>query len=178
MLCTTGLCLCFVMVTILLSLGTSGGSYGATAFIFLFQLIYGIGWLPVPWFYPSEIATTRTRTKMQAIASGWNWMFVFVVVKITPISFDNIGWKTFIIFSVLNAAFLPMVYCFYPETKGITLEDIPLLFHKKGVTGGVLTSTGGRTVIPGQHATESHVDEKLAARHLEGDREGNQAPKI
>lgn len=45
--------------------------------------------LPVPWFYPSEISTTRTRTKMQAIASGWNWMFVFTVVKITPISFGK-----------------------------------------------------------------------------------------
>lgn len=126
LICTAGLCICFVMVTILLSLGTTEGGYGATAFIFLFQLIYGVGWLPVPWFYPSEISTTRTRTSMQAIASGWNWMFVFVVVKITPISFDNIGWRTFIIFSVLNAAFIPMVYCFYPETKGITVSRHPM----------------------------------------------------
>jgi hypothetical protein len=27
----------------------------------------------------------------------------------------NIGWKTFIIFAVLYAVFIPMVYCFYPE---------------------------------------------------------------
>ncbi|KAF1947394.1 general substrate transporter [Clathrospora elynae] len=177
-LCTAGLCLCFVMVSILSSLGTTSGGYGATAFIFLFQLIYGVGWLPVPWFYPSEISTTRTRTKMQAIASGWNWMFVFVVVKITPISFDNIGWKTFVIFSVLNAAFIPMVYCFYPETKGITLEDIPLLFAKGGITGGVLTSKGGRTVMPGQHAEEAHVDEKIAVRNLEGEGEDGMARKV
>lgn len=45
MACTAGLCFCFVMVTILLSLGTEGPAYGATAFIFLFQLIYGIGWV-------------------------------------------------------------------------------------------------------------------------------------
>ncbi|KAF2247059.1 general substrate transporter [Trematosphaeria pertusa] len=175
MACTAGLCFCFVMVTILLSLGTEGPAYGATAFIFLFQLIYGIGWLPVPWFYPSEISTTRTRTKMQAIASGWNWMFVFTVVKITPISFDNIGWRTFIIFAVLNAAFIPMVYCFYPETKGITLEDIPLLFNKGGVTGGVLASKGGRTVTPHQHAQEAHVDEKMASRQVEDGAELPQA---
>lgn len=124
--------------------------------------------LPVPWFYPSEISTTRTRTKVQAIASGWNWMFVFTVVKITPISFDNIGWRTFIIFAVLNAAFIPMVYCFYPETQGITLEDIPLLFSKGGITGGVLTSKGGRTVVPHQHAQEAHVDEKMASKRVEG----------
>lgn len=127
--------------------------------------------LPVPWFYPSEVSTTRTRTKMQAIASGWNWMFVFTVVKITPIAFENIGKRTFIIFAVLNAVFIPTVYCFYPETQGITLEDIPLLFHKGGFTGGVLTSKGGRTVIPHQHAQEAHLDEKLARKRIEGEEE-------
>ncbi|KAF2789735.1 general substrate transporter [Melanomma pulvis-pyrius CBS 109.77] len=167
MTCSTGLCFCFVMVTILLSLGTTGPAYGATAFIFLFQLVMGIGWLPVPWFYPSEVSTTRMRTKMQAIASAWNWMFVFVVVKITPIAFASISWHTFIIFAILNAAFIPLVYCFYPETQGITLEDIPLLFHKGGITGGVWSSKGGRTVIPGQHAQESHVDEKMQAKQEE-----------
>jgi hypothetical protein len=98
---------------------------------------------------------------------------------------------------VLNAAFIPMVYCFYPETKGITvcsiffaedgvdlvtdlnpqLEDIPLLFAKGGVTGGVLTSKGGRTVIPGQHAHETYVEEKTVARRLEGEGEGEFAHK-
>lgn len=92
--CSAGLCLCFVCVAALLSktvngLVPEGRGYAATAFIFLFQLILGVGWLPVPWFYPSEIATTRTRTKVQAIASGWNWMFVFVVVKITLIAFGK-----------------------------------------------------------------------------------------
>lgn len=89
MLCSAGLCLCFVMVTILLSLETTGAAYGAVAFIFIFQLCYGIGWLPVPWFYPSELSTTRLRGRMQAVASAWNWMAVFAVVKITPISFGQ-----------------------------------------------------------------------------------------
>ncbi|KAF3019706.1 hypothetical protein E8E14_007612 [Neopestalotiopsis sp. 37M] len=123
MFCSAGLCFCFVMVATLLSLGTTGPAYGATAFIFLFQLFYGVGWLPVPWFYPSEINTTRVRARMQSIASGWNWMAVFTVVKITPIAFQNIGWRTFIIFAVLNAVFIPMVYFFYPETKNLELED-------------------------------------------------------
>lgn len=49
---------------------------------------------------------------------------------------------------------MPMVYCFYPETKGVELEDIPLLFTKGGITGGVLSSRG-RTVTPHQHAEEA-----------------------
>lgn len=156
MVCSAGLCLCFIMVAILLSTGDPGPAKGATAFIFLFQLFYGVGWLPVPWFYPSEVNTTRIRSKMQAIASGWNWMAVFAVVKITPIAIENIQWRIFIVFGVLNFAFIPLVYCFYPETKGIELEDIPLLFPKKSLTGGVFSSRG-KTVVAHQHRRHSVV---------------------
>lgn len=100
MACSAGLCFCFVMVTILLSIGSTGAAYASVAFIFLFQLVYGVGWLPVPWFYPSELATTRTRARMQAIASGWNWMAVFAVVKITPISFGEFSALAFPLYSV------------------------------------------------------------------------------
>lgn len=47
--------------------------------------------LQVPWFYPSELSTTRVRSRMQAIASGWNWMAVFAVVKITPIAIGKLA---------------------------------------------------------------------------------------
>jgi hypothetical protein len=33
-----------------------------------------------------------------------------------------------------------VIYFFYPETKDIKLEDIPMLFHKAGITGGVFAS--------------------------------------
>lgn len=164
-----GLFLCMLMVSMLLGTGNrnKGTAYGATAFIFLYQIFYAVGLLPVPWFYPSEINTTRVRTRMQSIASAWNWMFVFIIVKITPISFANIGWRTFIIYTVLNFVFVPAIYCFYPETKGLELEDIPLLFEKGGLTGGVFTSRGGRTVDPHQHALNINLDSKLRAEEVE-----------
>lgn len=47
MACSAGLSFCFVVVTILLSRGGEGAAHGATAFIFVFQVFMGIGWLPV-----------------------------------------------------------------------------------------------------------------------------------
>jgi hypothetical protein len=94
-------------------------------------------------------------------------MFVFTIVKITPISFASIGWRTFIIYTVLNFAFVPFMYCFYPETKGLELEDISLLFEKGGLTGGVFHAKGGRTVEPHQHALNLNIDSKLEREEVE-----------
>lgn len=33
------------------------------------------------------------------------------------------------IFAIINASFLPPIYFFYPETKGLSLEAIDLLFQ-------------------------------------------------
>jgi hypothetical protein len=52
-------------------------------------------------------------------------------------------------------------------SKGLELEDIPLLFAKGGVTGGVLTSKGGRTVAPGQHARDVQGDRKVEVQEVE-----------
>ena len=56
-----------------------------------------------------------------------------MVVQITPPAITNIGWRTYIIFAVLNAAFLPVVYMFFPETKGLELEAIDHLFARPEV---------------------------------------------
>lgn len=55
-----------------------------------------------------------------------------MIVQITPIAIDRIGYRTYIIFAVLNAAWVPLIYFFFPETKGLELEDIDRLFLKSG----------------------------------------------
>jgi hypothetical protein len=64
------------------------------------------------------------RTKGAAIGAATNWILNFMVVEITPIGIQNLKWRFYIIWIVLNAAMVPAVYLFYPETAGRTLEDI------------------------------------------------------
>lgn len=39
--------MCFILASILLSIGTKGAAYGATAMVFIFQIFLGIGYLPI-----------------------------------------------------------------------------------------------------------------------------------
>jgi hypothetical protein len=52
------------------------------------------------------------------------------LLVITPIAFNNIGYKTYIIFAVINAFMVPSVYFFYPETAYRSLEEMDAIFHK------------------------------------------------
>lgn len=42
--------------------------------------------------------------------------------------FASLQWKTLMVFASFNIACLPLVYFFFPETNGRTLEEINLLF--------------------------------------------------
>ncbi|ETW77683.1 MFS sugar transporter [Heterobasidion irregulare TC 32-1] len=160
MISAAGQSLCFIIVSILLSTGSTNAAYGATAFVFIFQIFLGIGYLPIPWLYPAEITTTRIRSRGSAIASFFNWMCVFAVVEMTPPAIANINWKVFIIFAITNALWVPLVYAFFPETKGLELEDIDYIFEKGGITGGVWSSKGGRTVEKRKLAKDVEIMEK------------------
>lgn len=51
------------------------------------------------------------------------------VVEITPIGIRTLGWRFYIIWTVFNFSFVPVVYLFFPETAGRTLEDIDEYFR-------------------------------------------------
>jgi hypothetical protein len=80
------------------------------------------------WCYPSEILPLRIRQRGSALAVVWQWLITFLVVEITPVGIQNIGWKLYIVFCILNWATIVVVWFWYPETSGKTLESIDFLF--------------------------------------------------
>jgi hypothetical protein len=80
------------------------------------------------WCYPSEILPLRIRQRGSALSVVWQWLITFLVVEITPVGLQNIGWKLYIVFCILNWASILVVWFFYPETSGKTLESIDFLF--------------------------------------------------
>ena len=51
-----------------------------------------------------------------------------ILLEAAPTAFQTIGYKFWIILIVLTVIYAVLVYFFLPETKGMTLEDISVLF--------------------------------------------------
>lgn len=74
-----------------------------------------------------------------------------MVVMVTPVAFNNIGWRTYIIFAIFNAAAVPMMYFCYPESKDRSLEEVDLIFRN---------SKNLRQAVKLSFAMEKHYDRK------------------
>ncbi len=88
------------------------------------------------WTYPPEILPLKIRAKGAALAAAADFLGNFIVVEITPPGLQNIGYRLYIVFAVLNIANAAIVWAFYPETAGSTLESVDFLFTNKDVLEG------------------------------------------
>ena len=75
-----------------------------------------------------------------------------MIVQITPISINSIGWRTYIIFAVLNTCWVPIIFFFFPETKGLELEAVDALFSGDAPMEPLESGKGdGETILQVEH---------------------------
>lgn len=127
-----GMCLVLVLEAICVSINTPSASIAAIVFIFAFEACFTWGWMGTVWLYPPEILPLATRAKGASLSAAADFLGNFLVVEITPPALKNIGYKTYIIFAVLNVVNAGIVWAFYPETAGRRLEEVDMLFVKDG----------------------------------------------
>lgn len=115
--------------------GLTPASIASLTMIYLEAMSYNISWGPVPWVYTGEIFPTRIREGGVAISTATQWMFNCVFSLATPYAVKNLGWRTFLMFSIFNYALFAFVWFFIKETKGLSLEEMedrkPLRFMLK-----------------------------------------------
>lgn len=77
-----------------------------------------------------------------ATATSAEWLTAFLVQEITPIAVTSIGWKYYIVFTCVCLVSIPIVYFYFPETSGKSLEEIDMIFssgslHHPGSLGSI-----------------------------------------
>ncbi|KAI1811163.1 hexose carrier protein [Poronia punctata] len=128
--------ICFILLTVLLYYTEKPGypfqtevAKASVVWFFLYYMGFGLGMLGIPWLYPTEINSLPMRTKGAAVATMTDWITNFLVVEITPIGITNLGWRFYIIWAVVNAVALPVIWAFFPETANRTLEDLDAYYR-------------------------------------------------
>ncbi|KAK7032295.1 hypothetical protein VNI00_013254 [Paramarasmius palmivorus] len=127
-------------------------SYVSLVAVYLYAIFYCVGWGPIPWAVSAEVAPNHLRTMALSVAVGVNWLFSFTISKITPIMLNNITYGTFLLFGVMCLIMSFWAYAFFPETKGVALEDIKYLFGDKWVVRSLQDAPLGRVFLGGKTA--------------------------
>ncbi|KAL7934980.1 general substrate transporter [Trichoderma chlorosporum] len=99
--------------------------------IFLEAMTFNISWGPIPWLYMSEIFPTRVREGGIAVGAATQWLFGFTLSQVTPAAVNNLGWRAFLMFCCFNWALVLYTWFFVKETKGLSLEEMDILFNAR-----------------------------------------------
>ncbi|KAF3015397.1 hypothetical protein E8E15_000160 [Penicillium rubens] len=110
------------------AVNNTGALAMAVVFLYCFQFIFTVGFCGLTFLYAAEMAPLQVRAAVNAVSTATVWAFSFMIAQVTPVGFSTIGNRYYIIFAVVNAAILPTVYFFFPETKGRSLEEIDEIF--------------------------------------------------
>ncbi|MCJ1307675.1 hypothetical protein MMC25_001323 [Agyrium rufum] len=148
---SAGCAFSMAILAIMTKIGGSKPGIVAALFLFLFNSFFAVGWLGMTWLYPAEIVPLRIRAPANALSTSANWIFNFLIVMITPVSFSSIGYGTYIIFAVINAAIFPCVFFFYPETRLRSLEEMDSIFRKTKSIWSVVRVANGEPRRYGKH---------------------------
>lgn len=106
------------------------GAYGAAAaaMVFIYTFFFAQTVLMIAFLYPTEIWPQEVRARGNSYGVfGWA-VGCGTTTLVIPSMFSALGWKTLIVFGCFNFASLPLVYYFFPETLGRSLEEVNLLF--------------------------------------------------
>ncbi len=95
------------------------------AFIAFFAFSQGA----VIWVFLSEVFPNRVRAKGQSLGSFTHWIMNAMISYSFPVIAASSGAAPFVVFSMMMVAQFFVVLFMYPETKGLTLEEMQKKFR-------------------------------------------------
>jgi len=84
----------------------------------------------VIWVYLSEIFPNRVRGKGQSLGSFSHWFMNAIISGVFPLMAARSGGYAFLFFCAMTVVQFIVVLMFYPETKGVSLEELQ---HRMGI---------------------------------------------
>jgi SP family arabinose:H+ symporter-like MFS transporter len=119
---TTGVCIFLAAIGEIFRSGTHQGSliWLVMGFMGFFAISQGA----VVWVYISEVFPTRVRAKGQAIGTSTLWVMNALISAIFPVLAKKSSATPFFFFAAMMLIDVVLVAAIYPETKGVSVEQL------------------------------------------------------
>ncbi|KAI5967006.1 uncharacterized protein KGF55_000416 [Candida pseudojiufengensis] len=130
-LITSGLAmgLCLTLVSVFMLLDKNYTPVLVAILVIIYNASFGFGFGPIPFLLSGESYPLSVRSKGVSLAVSCNWLSNFIVGLFAPILKQNIKWAMYLFPAGSCIISVICVILFYPETKGIELEQIDEIFN-------------------------------------------------
>ncbi|KAJ5625989.1 hypothetical protein N7510_002298 [Penicillium lagena] len=138
---TVGMLTCYVIWTILSAINQERGFHdtslgtGVVVMIFMYQFFYNAGLNGPPWVYVTEVLPTHLRAKGTNVMQIASTCVLIFNGYANPVAMTAITWKYYIVYCCVIAVEIVLVYFWFPETKGHSLEEVALIFDGEQAFG-------------------------------------------
>ncbi|KAJ0168193.1 Lactose permease [Colletotrichum tanaceti] len=117
------------------------------AFVFLFGIVFSLGWTAQQSMYIAETLSTSTRAKGTAVGNFASSAISLVLAYSSGPAFEKIGYYFYLVFvfwDILEAVF---IYFLFPETNHRTLEELEEVFSAPNPVKKSLEPRNASTVL-------------------------------
>jgi sugar porter (SP) family MFS transporter len=125
---TVGLFVCLTIISILFITRSHLGWLVWLLMLYIASFAMSQG--AVLWVYISEVFPNRVRSKGQSLGSSSHWITNAIISLVFPVMAKSSGAYPFIFFAAMMVVDFVLVWFYYPETSGISLEEMQ---HKFGI---------------------------------------------
>ncbi|BAP73706.1 lactose permease [Kluyveromyces marxianus] len=153
--------------------GSKGASKGTLVFIYLFGVVFSFAFTPMQPIYPSEVSTNLMRSKSQLVNNVVSGVAQFVNQFAAPRAMKNIKYWFYVFYVFFDIFEFIIVYFFFVETKGKTLEELAAVFEapnpRKASTDPVFAAEVRDQIIRDSEKTrmDAMTIEDNAINHME-----------
>ncbi|KAF2730776.1 MFS quinate transporter-like protein QutD [Polyplosphaeria fusca] len=107
-----------------------GWGYLAMVCVYVNAFIICATWQGITWTYASEIMPLDIRMLCVALTTADTWLGSFIIARSTPYMISDLGYGAYFFFAAILLSMGIWSFMFVPETKGVTLEAMDLLFSR------------------------------------------------
>ncbi|KAI0820370.1 general substrate transporter [Trametes gibbosa] len=132
------MCICEYLVAIIgvtISVSNAPGQKALIALVCIYIAAFASTWGPIAWVIVGEIFPLNIRAKAISLSVASNWLWNWAISYATPYLVNvgpgdaGLGVKVFFIWGSTCLGCIIFTYFCIPETKGLSLEQIDLLYE-------------------------------------------------